>query len=43
MIPTANKPRLILSIVDDISTEIYGCQQPDISINTENDDEILGC
>lgn len=41
MIPSANKPRLILSIVDDISTEIFSCKQPNISINTENDDEML--
>jgi hypothetical protein len=41
MIPVTNKPRLILSIVDDISTEVFGCQQPYISINTENEDEML--
>ncbi|MFD2511267.1 hypothetical protein [Halalkalibacter alkalisediminis] len=41
MIPSADKPRLILSIVDDISTEIFTSQQPHISINTENDSEML--
>ncbi|MEW9052856.1 MAG: hypothetical protein AB2392_16975 [Neobacillus sp.] len=41
IIPAANKPRLILSIVDDISTEIFGCQQPNISMSTENEDEML--
>jgi hypothetical protein len=43
IIPATNKPRLILSIVDDISTEVFGCQQPHISMNTENDDEMLFC
>jgi hypothetical protein len=41
MIPSAKKPRLILSIIDDISTEIFSCEQPHISLNTENDDEML--
>lgn len=43
MVPSAKKPRLILSIVDDISTEIFDCQQPNISLNTENDNEMLFC
>jgi hypothetical protein len=41
MIPSAQKPRLILSIVDDISSEIFNCRQPHISMNTENDAEML--